>query len=222
MEKNHVTRSQLKKIWSNVPPDYYYNLNVWQRIWHGWKWLVIKQLLSDLVQPPKKILEIGCAAGYLTGKIAALYPQAEVIGIDVYDAAVKEAQMRHPQIKFLIANAMNLPCKNKSIDLMVSCETIEHVTDPKKMLSEIKRVLTDKGDVLIEMDSGSRLFHLIWYFWTLIGRGRVWKHSHLNSFTKNKLAKLIHQQGFKINKQINSHLGMAVSFLTSKIDNKIS
>lgn len=211
----------LNEIWTQVPADYYFKLNYFQKLWHERKWQVFKQLFNSIAKEPKTVLEIGCSGGHLTGKLAEHFPHAKITGIDVYKPAIEEARTRFPRLKFLVADAHKLPFKSRSFDLILTSETIEHVVDPGKMLTEIYRVLKNDGAALIEMDSGSWLFRCIWWLWTNFGKGKVWKNAHLHPFTEKELEQLILKSDFILKHKIFSHFGMAVSFLvTKKLDSE--
>ena len=213
----HIPNSKrLREIWAEVPADYYFQLNYFQNLWHEWKWIVIKHLVSKNGKTPKTILEVGCNAGHLSGLLHTIFPKAKITGIDVYDQSIVEAKKRYPAITFKVADAHKLPFRDKSFDLVVCSETIEHVVDPAKVFHEISRVLKPGGEVLVEMDSGSALFRTIWWFWTTFGKGKVWKNAHLHPFTAKELELLIRGNGFTIDQKMFSHLGMAVSFLVNK------
>ncbi len=207
----------LREIWRKVPVDYYeegVRKNLGQKIWHFRKFAVVREAVSHLT--PLKILDIGSNGGVLTSRLAGLFPQAQVVGIDVYEEAVKHAQSRHPAIAFRVADAQKLPFKEKEFDLIFCLETLEHIVLPAKALSEMKRCLKDSGRIVISMDSGSSLFSLIWFFWTRFGRGRVWDGSHLWKFDRQKLKKMILEEKFVIESEKVSHLGMAVTFVVRK------
>ncbi len=206
----------LENIWAQVPPDYYFHLNYFQSLWHEWKWLIIKHLASSDSFSPRKILEVGCAGGHLSALLSQLFPQAKVTGIDVYEPALAEARKRFPKLTFKKADALNLPFPDESFDLVVSSETIEHVTDPGKMLSETERVISKNGRGILEMDRGAAPLRIIGYCWPRLGRGVVWRDAHLHPFTARQLQKIITSNGFVIQKKIFSHFGMAVSFLVAK------
>ncbi len=210
------SNQELKKIWAEVPSDYYFHLNFFQKLWHDVKWKTIKNLLLCYKSRPFRILEIGCSSGHLSSLLFQLYPKARVTGIDVYKSAIVEAQKRFWGIEFLVADAHRLPFKDNSFDVIVTSETIEHVKNPSKMLSELARVLSKKGIGLIEMDSGSLLFRIIWYFWTTYGKGKVWKNAHLYPFTAVELEEIILKSKLHIREKHFSHLGMAVTFMVSK------
>ncbi|MBI4058507.1 methyltransferase domain-containing protein [Candidatus Gottesmanbacteria bacterium] len=216
MKNGQASQRSLERIWAQVPPDYYFNLNILQTVWHTRKWQVIYKLLSRQAIKPRRILEIGCSAGHLTNLLNTTYPRSKIIGIDVYEPAIQEAERRFPDVKFIMADAHALPFRSRMFDLVVCSETIEHVLNPKKVLQEMMRVLTPRGHSLIEMDSGSILFRSVWYVWTTFGKGTVWKGAHLHPFKAKELEALIIAQGYTIKQKVSSHLGMAVTFLTAR------
>jgi len=212
-----MNKIELEKIWRQVPVDYYEKgiaRNWGQRYWHGQKFLVIKKLLAGF--SPQKILDIGSNGGGMTAKIAGLFPRSKTIGIDVYSKAVAYASARYPNISFLVADGQNMPFENNQFDIIFCLETLEHVSDPAKVLFEIKRCLVKNGRVVISMDSGNLLFRIIWFFWIRFGKGKVWSGSHLTHFNKRLLEKMILENGFLIEREIVSHFGMAVTLMLKK------
>ena len=211
----YFKNTQLNKIWTQVPANYYFNLNMFQKVWHNWKWNIIKYLLRKNNLTSKKILDLSCAGGHFTALLFSKYPKATVIGVDIYKNVIREAINRYPEIKFIIADAHKLPFKKDTFDLVVSTETIEHVAKPEKVIQEIYRVLNKNGKLIIEMDSGSKLFKIIWYIWTQYGKGKVWQGSHLHNLNAQKLTRLISNQNFIINQKMFSHLGMAITIIAT-------
>lgn len=212
-------KDDLINIWQQVPPDYYQKgitKNPLQWLWHNLKIRSFKKLTQGLQF--STCLDVGCAGGYMSNKISMIFPGVKVTGLDVYPAAVNFAKVKYPHINFLATDAHNLPFNKNTFDLIVCYETIEHVLEPKKILEEIKRVMTKEGYAIIAMDSGNLLFRVIWPFWENTF-GRVWQGAHLHPFHHNDLEKIIREAGFKISKKHFSHLGMEVSFMLKKTVN---
>lgn len=208
----------LEDIWNQVPPDYYQKGvrdNLFQWIWHTWKWNSMKQLFRDSKINPLKILDIGCASGYLTSQIASFFPQAEVVGIDSYKSAIEYGQKNYPNIKFKVADAHKLPFKNESFDLITCIETLEHLEEPEGAIREIDRLLKRKGKVLIGQDTDNLLFKMIWSVWTK-SRGKVWHNSHIHPYGLGELEKLIKAAGLKNIKRKLSHLGLEIFLFAEK------
>ena len=50
---------------------------------------------------PRTILDAGCGAGFTTKALAATYPGATVLGVDLAEDAIAYASTHHPEAKFL-------------------------------------------------------------------------------------------------------------------------
>lgn len=207
---------EITRILNQVPPDYYQKgvqSNPLQRYWHGEKVKTFEKISKGLV--PKKILDVGCASGMMASKIGKIFPKAKIVALDAYPAAISFGKKKYPQISFVLADAHSLPFKKNSFDIVTCYETIEHVSNPLKVLQELKRITKPEGRVILAMDSGNLVFRIIWFIWEN-SKGRVWKHAHLHPFKHQLLEKLIKRSGFKIITKKFSHFGMEVSFLLKK------
>lgn len=214
MKKNN----NLEEIWRQVPPDYYQQgikNNLFQWIWHTWKWISMEKFFIGLGKKPLKILDVGCASGFLTSRIAGFFPLAEIFGIDSYKEAIQFGQKSYPNIKLRYGDAHKLPFKNESFNLITCIETLEHLENPKGAICEMARVLKKDGYILIGQDTDNLLFKLVWIVWTK-RHGKVWHNSHLHPYSPKRLEKLIKECGLKIIQKRFSHLGMEVFFLIQK------
>lgn len=211
-----LNKKELIKIWNQVPVDYYQTetkRNIVKKFWHAEKIKTLKNIVGKI--KPKKILDVGCASGYMANQISKLFPKAKIYGIDVYDKAVRYGKKKYPKIKFKVADAHKLPFTNNSFDLIVSYETIEHVVNPLKTLKELKRVLSENGIAVVAMDSGNFMFRIIWWLAEKTFT-KVWQNAHLHPFKHTELEKTIKQAGLKIVKKHFSHFGLEISFVLKK------
>lgn len=208
-----MKKSDLRKVWALFPPGYYEKGNLGQRLWHKYKFEVVSSVLP---RETRQLLDVGCGDGYFIGELAHLIPEAQIYGVDVSEDLIRSAKKKHPAIKFQVADAHKLPFKSKQFDLILFAETLEHFVDPRKVLLEAKRVLRRDGKIIVEIDSGSLPFRIIWFFWTRMGAGKVWKDAHLTSFNIKKLEEVFKKVGLKTERKVISHLGMAVTFVLTK------
>ena len=97
----------------------------------------------------KIVLDVACGAGY--GSHYLMKNSAKsVIGVDISEDAIAYAKTHYTnqKIEFIVGDGTKLPFSANSLEVIVSFETIEHITEYEKYLSECKRVLT-KGGVFI-------------------------------------------------------------------------
>jgi hypothetical protein len=95
------------------------------------------------------VLDIACGEGYGSSLLAPV--ARSVTGVDIDDVAIRHAAARYPatNLVFRTGSATEIPLPDASIDVVVSFETIEHLTDHRTMLSEIVRVLRPAGRIVI-------------------------------------------------------------------------
>jgi 2-polyprenyl-3-methyl-5-hydroxy-6-metoxy-1,4-benzoquinol methylase len=96
----------------------------------------------------KHILEIACGRGGFASLLAS--KGAAVFGADFSNVALNIAHQKAIgdetlRIAFAQADAQQLPFPDKSFDIVVSCETIEHLPDPLQGLKEMSRVCRKGG-----------------------------------------------------------------------------
>lgn len=97
----------------------------------------------------KVVLDIASGAGYGTKLISE--SAKLVYGIDYSKEAIAYAEKNYcaENIVYKVGDAHNIPLDDNSIDVVVSLETIEHLKDPKKFISEVKRVLKKDGQFIV-------------------------------------------------------------------------
>jgi ubiquinone/menaquinone biosynthesis C-methylase UbiE len=106
-----------------------------------------------------KILEIGCGRGDFSIYLAQKYPDAKITGIDFSQVAIDKANEKsklHSQLNnlyFQKDDATKLSFQSDSYDLVISCETLEHVNNQNLMLKEIYRVLKTDGNYIITTEN---------------------------------------------------------------------
>ena len=98
-----------------------------------------KRDLRDLI-----CLEIGCSAGIITRSLSKHFKMG--IGCDIDHDAIHSASVTESNnALFAVADALNMPFKDQSIDVIICNHVYEHVPDSNKMVKEIYRILKDDG-----------------------------------------------------------------------------
>jgi 2-polyprenyl-3-methyl-5-hydroxy-6-metoxy-1,4-benzoquinol methylase len=100
-----------------------------------------------------KLLEIGCGVGAQTEIILQRFPHLHITCVDAEKTQLKTAErhlstpIKDGQVELVHGDAGKLPMKDSSFDSVFICWLLEHVPDPKVILSESLRLLTSGGKI---------------------------------------------------------------------------
>ncbi len=95
------------------------------------------------------ILEVGCGTGYTTAGIALKVPQENIVAVDITPQQIEKAQRKLKKVNYFLADAENLPFKDKVFDASISAGSIEYWPNPEKGIKEMARVTKSGGRVVI-------------------------------------------------------------------------
>ncbi len=95
------------------------------------------------LKPGMKVLDVASGNGY--GTTLLMKYGCDVVGAEYDMDTLKGARQLWGHDGFVHADALDLPFKSGTFDAVVSFETIEHVHDGRKFLSEMRRVLSPGG-----------------------------------------------------------------------------
>ncbi|MDB5284033.1 MAG: Methyltransferase type 12 [Bacteroidota bacterium] len=156
-------------------------------------------------------LDIGANAG-IYSKMISDFGFKSVYGIDIDDHQLDKAKKYFTSDKpdklvwFENANAETLPT-DKKYDFIVCSEVIEHTTNPAKVISNIKAMLTEGGIAVISLPNGMSLpFALSWVGYKVKGRpipGELADHMKYPSY---RTLSLFSNGGVKIIKSTGTNL----------------
>lgn len=100
----------------------------------------------------KKVLEIGCGAGYLTKTLALIAQSLTAIDPDAKKLAIaRREKSSYPiPVKFLpLSGEELLIIQDHSVDVVFFSYSLHHHANPEKALAEAKRVLVPGGRIIL-------------------------------------------------------------------------
>ena len=150
------------------------------------RWLTVaKSLIQEYsLTAGMKVLDVGCAKGFLVKDLMISCPGLEVFGIDVSDYALLNAD---PKIvgRLHLGSAEKLPFPNEVFDLVISINTLHNLEQNQIItaLSEIQRV--SKRNSYIVVDSYRNSYEKeIFLDWVLTAKFHEYPQGWIDLFAK--------------------------------------
>jgi 2-polyprenyl-3-methyl-5-hydroxy-6-metoxy-1,4-benzoquinol methylase len=143
-------------------------------------------------------LDLGCGDGSLLYAInrQGTLKNTQVYAVDLSKSRIESVKKINSNFICYVADACNAKdIPDKSIDLLVSTQVIEHVPNDEDMIKEINRLLSVGGTVYL-----STVFKKWygWYFYRCNGKWRL-DPTHLREYTADsQLLPLFEKHGFKL------------------------
>ncbi len=123
--------------------------------WHDHKRQVIHQMIDKFTEKGK-VLDIGAGTGKILSELKM--KGWSVTGIDGEKEAIKWSKKRGIKIQ-QVDIEKRLKLNEKSFNLVLALDVIEHLGKDKKMLREINKILKPKGVVVITVPAYQWLFN---------------------------------------------------------------
>jgi len=96
-----------------------------------------------------RIADIGCGSGEISSRLARLYPDAQVLGVDILEGSIEHARTRHaalaPRLRFERGDAFHLELASDSQDLVVCRHLTQAVPEAPRVLAELSRICKSGG-----------------------------------------------------------------------------
>jgi len=164
------------------------------------RFMVINALLDF---ENKIILDVGCGTGIMGAVLLNNY-SCWVFGIDKNKPHLELARKKGLLINNADLEKDNLPYQNEFFDVVLCCETIEHIINYDFTLMEIYRVLKKSGVLIITTPNLYAIQTLIKMF--MFGKKNFlidsYYRGHTTMFSFSKIKKTLIKNGFLINKTI--------------------
>ncbi len=157
---------------------------------------------------PPRVLDLGCGPGVSALEVARRLPEAQVIGLDITAAMLRQAQRYAARdglagrIPWIQADAARLPFASSSLDVVTGHSFLYLVGDRQGVLAEAYRVLRPGGRIVLMEPSSRRLapglLRRAFGEFRFVVSAILWHiYSRLHGpFTPTRLAGALRQAGF--------------------------
>jgi len=153
------------------------------------KWLLL-DLLEKIAPKKGKLLDIGCAVGYLLK--AAEERGWQIDGVEISEFARRLAEQRLN--KKIFTSLKDPEIKVDSYEAVTASEVIEHVSDPASFLKSIYPCLKENGILIVTTPNlkNAEIYQ------TILDWECIIPPTHLYHFNKQTITKMLEQNGFKV------------------------
>lgn len=158
----------------------------------------LNSLLTQLAaeRPSFSLLDIGCGIGYVAMATKALFPDAEVVGIDISPDIIAKA-MEHDSehlIQYDVTTESSMPYESDRFDFAVCRMSIHHYPAVLQHLREVHRLLKPQGTYLIIDVVPDRGQHNEWLNDLFMGR----EDGHVKFYTLVEYESLLQQSDYSV------------------------
>jgi len=168
--------------------------------YHNWP----RSELVDLApRAPRRVLDIGCAAGKTGEYIKQKFPQAKVYGVEINRTAAELAAKRLDSVfagRFEDFDFAAHGITPGSLDMVIVADVLEHIYDPWGVMVRLKPYLTPDAQVLASIPNTRNLALMNdlaegnWRYepWGLLDV------THIRFFTLKEIRRFFHETGYHV------------------------
>jgi len=112
---------------------------------HAYYHRELSALVSSLITPGSRVLEVGCGLGDL---LAAVAPHNS-LGIDASPRSIELARLRHPGLTFKTIDVESDPLPAERFDVIILSDAIGLLDDIQTALERLRHLLSPRGRLIV-------------------------------------------------------------------------
>lgn len=135
---------------------------------------------------PVHYAEIGCGTGYVLRAVEQAFPDAAIVGTELFVEGLKYASQRCKRAKLVQLDARKIPWQNQ-FDVVGVFDVLEHIEDDKGVLEQIYESLVSDGGLLITVPQHQ-------WLWSAVDQAAC----HVRRYSASELENKVKAAGFEI------------------------
>jgi len=106
------------------------------------------------------LLEIGCSSGFLLRDLKRAFPNAEIVGSDVFLELLERLGRSLPGLPLVQMDLLQCPIRGGQFDAVVALNVLEHIESDTTALLRMAELLKPEGILVLEVPQGPNLYDL--------------------------------------------------------------
>lgn len=155
-----------------------------------------------------RFLEIGCGTGFVLSGIADAFPQAHLVGSEVFSAGLSFAARRLPKAELLQMDARSIPYDSE-FDVIGASDVLEHIEEDEAVLAKMHRAIAPRGGIILTVP----LHPWLW--------SRQDEYAcHVRRYRLGELSEKIRRTGFRLRFQTAFNSLLLPAMVVSRLANR--
>jgi len=111
------------------------------------------RLIGDWVPQARRILEVGCGEGAVTEQLARVYPDADILAIDITPRVGRLFRGRRDRVTFVETTVQQVAAEQPgAFDLVILSDVLHHVPLPirRELLAAVRTTIASGGSLIFK------------------------------------------------------------------------
>lgn len=169
----------------------------------GRRALFRKEIARLMLEPQVQVLDVGCGTG-ANLRLLDTFDFAAVVGVDSSPIAQFHCHQKGLGPVYL-GDIRDLPFEDKSFDLVLATDVLEHVGEDDAAVRQIHRVVKPGGHVLVTVPT----FMCLWGFQDIVSQ-------HKRRYRLNEISARLRAEGFEIRSRYYFNFLLFLPILTAR------
>lgn len=107
----------------------------------------VKQICEQKGSEDIRVLDVGCGWGRYIQKLSEDFPMAQFYAVELIRQPLDHIKI--PNVHKAVGSLTNIPYQNEKMDIVYTCEALEHAIEIENAIHEMARVTKSKGMMVV-------------------------------------------------------------------------